>query len=192
MPPKEVPKPGAGNRLSNNVEAVEDDEVVDPPPPPAKSQRRKPRRVKADGDGPGTTTVYVSEALFARAESYRRKKSGRRNVDILNEALDKHLAELPSIIERSRVSTGQVSALFGVDPRTVKYLGGGGTQWQFKPTEDLDRFLDQIAEKLGFTSRSTWIPPLLNAFLPGKKETAPATAAATPVDLDALWAAEAK
>lgn len=200
MPPKHVPTPGDGNRLNQNVAAPEEEELPAPPAPArayaprsqpverAPQPAKEPRRRKREGGGPGTTTVYVSEALFARAEAYRRKKSGRRNLDILFEALEKHLAELPGIIERSKVSTGQASSLFGVDPRQVRYVGGGGTQWQFTPLEAQDKLLDQIAERLGFTTRSTWIPPLLNEFLPGKKEKAPARAEVTPIDLDALWA----
>ena len=43
----------------------------------------------------------------------------------------------------------------------------------FSPTADQEQVIDRIGGQMGFDTRSTWIAPVLNAFLPGKKDAAP-------------------
>jgi hypothetical protein len=56
----------------------------------------------------------------------------------------------------------------------VRYVGGGSVQIGFSPTADQEEVLDRIGADLGFETRSTWIAPVLNAFLPGRKDSPPA------------------
>ena len=166
-------KPTEVNRLSANVDPVEDEEVAPPPswePKPKRTGRRAAVR-RTDGAQPGTATVYLSESVAKRLDEYRRKKPGRTNRDVILEAISANHEHLAEIIEKSKVSTAPISSLFPADPRTVRYLGGGKAQAQFTPTPEQAKVLDDLGEQLGFSTRSTWIAPVLNEFLPGRKDT---------------------
>jgi hypothetical protein len=166
-------KPAEGNRLSQNVDPLEE-ESAPPPPPPPKTERTKAKSTRASSDGDtGTATIYVSEALRRRINDYRRKKEGRENIDTIIEAVTANEHRLQQIIDDSRVATGAASGLFPADPRKVRYLGGGTAQSQFTPTAPQRRVLREVTARLGFEHLSTWLAPVLNEFLPGKKETKP-------------------
>jgi hypothetical protein len=64
--------------------------------------------------------------------------------------------------------------MFPADPSAVRYLGGGSVQIGFSPTLEQEEVIDRIGAQLGFGTRSTWIAPVLNAFLPGRKDSGPA------------------
>jgi hypothetical protein len=66
-----------------------------------------------------------------------------------------------------------VNPLFPADPSAVRYVGGGSVQIGFSATSEQEQVLDRIGAELGFDTRSTWIAPVLNAFLPGRKDAAP-------------------
>jgi hypothetical protein len=160
-----VPERPVPNRLMENVEDVSEEELTPPSrlpvsPPP---QRRAPKR-----SSPGTATVYVSQGVKARLEDYR-SKLRRTNRDVILEAITACHGSLKKIIEASTVSTAPAS-MFTADPKAVRYLGGGGVQVQFTPTPTQAQELDKIGKDLGFERRSTWIAPILNEFLPGRKE----------------------
>jgi hypothetical protein len=55
----------------------------------------------------------------------------------------------------------------------VRYLGGGSVQIAFSPTPEQEQVIDRIGAEIGFATRSTWIAPVLNAFLPGRKDSQP-------------------
>jgi hypothetical protein len=166
------------DRLSKNVDDPVEDEELEIPSPPSSTEntragrrRPSPSSRRTDGAEPGTATVYLSESVAKRLDEYRRKKPGRTNRDAILEAISANHERLAEVIEGSKVSTEPTSSLFPADPRKVRYLGGGKVQAQFTPTPQQAKVLDDLSEQLGFSTRSTWIAPVLNEFLPGRKET---------------------
>lgn len=117
------------------------------------------------------TAVYVSPGVKARFEAYRHKQKAT-NLQVVLEAISAKHAELAKIIEDSTVSTAPVNPLFPADPNAVRYLGGGSVQIGFSPTPEQEEVIDRIGADLGFDTRSTWIAPVLNAFLPGRRDVA--------------------
>jgi hypothetical protein len=176
---------GGGNRLSNNVAEPEEDvaEVVAPTPrpqvravpeqaaapvaapEPARTTKPRQRRQSAGG----TATVYVSQNVKTRLEDYRIKER-MTNRDIILTAIGQLHDQLAGIIEAAKESTAPPNPLFPPDPKAVKYVGGGPVPVQFTPSAAQAEVVDSLSEKLGFTSRSTWIAPVLNEFLPGRKD----------------------
>lgn len=117
------------------------------------------------------TAVYVSPGVKARFEAYRHKQKAT-NLQVVLEAISTKHAELAEIIKDSTVSTAPVNPLFPADPSAVRYLGGGSVQIGFSPTPEQEEVIDRIGAELGFDTRSTWIAPVLNAFLPGRRDVA--------------------
>ncbi|WP_051820344.1 hypothetical protein [Streptomyces sp. NRRL S-920] len=119
------------------------------------------------------TTLYVSPALHRRFERYVRAARGRTNTSAVLEAVAAKNSTTPQIIQESKVSVAAGNELFPEDPRAVRYLGAGPVQIQIAPTYAQLQVLDTLTAKYGFEARATWIAPVLNAFLPGKKEKVP-------------------
>lgn len=144
------------------------------PVPPAEVPARRPGRPRTRTKP--TTAVYVSPGVKARFEKYRHSTKST-NLHVVLEAISAihKTGELASIIAASRYSTAPSNDLFPADPSAVRYLGGGSAQIAFSPTSEQDHVIDTIGAQLGFNTRSTWIAPVLNAFLPGKKDAAPTT-----------------
>ena len=133
---------------------------------------RKPGRPRTRSKP--TTAVYVSSGVKSRFEKYRHiAKSTNLHVVLAAISAKHKTGELAKIIEDSRYSTAPKNDLFPADPSAVRYLGGGSAQIAFSPTAEQEKVIDTIGAQLGFDTRSTWIAPVLNAFLPGKKDTAP-------------------
>jgi hypothetical protein len=120
-----------------------------------------------------TTAVYVSPGVKQRFEAYRHKRRAT-NLQVVLEAISSKHRELAEIIRDSTFNTAPVNPLFPADPSAVRYVGGGSVQIGFSPTAEQEEVIDQIGESLGFETRSTWIAPVLNAFLPGRKDSGPA------------------
>ncbi|MBX8687821.1 hypothetical protein A5722_01370 [Mycobacterium vulneris] len=170
------PAVSAGDTASpaDTQDLSEQDEVVTPIRPLTAARTPSPRK-------PGrprtrtkpTSAVYVSDGVKKRFEKYRHDKKST-NLQVILEAISaKHRAnELDQIIKESKYSTAPVSDLFPADPSSVRYLGGGSSQIAFSLTEEQEAKIDEIGKKLGFETRSTWIAPILNSYLPGKKEKA--------------------
>lgn len=167
------PLPREDQREEQSAEEPQQ-EKLSPTPAPGQQQRKRVRRT-----GPGTATIYMSESVRARLEDYRIKHRTTNLVVVLKaiEAcgdLDKlkngDVSQLQEVIEKAAVSTGYSGGLFSSNPKAVKYLGGGGAPAQFTPTPEQARELDELGKQLGFKNRSTWIAPILNEFLPGRKD----------------------
>ncbi|ASL12235.1 hypothetical protein U8D42_28905 (plasmid) [Mycobacterium europaeum] len=118
------------------------------------------------------TAVYVSPGVKQRFEAYRHKQKAT-NLQVVLEAISSKHHELADIIKQSAFSTAPVNPLFPADPSAVRYVGGGSVQIGFSATPEQEQVLDRIGAELGFETRSTWIAPVLNAFLPGRKDGAP-------------------
>ena len=113
----------------------------------------------------------MTAGVKKRFEKYRHD-SKSTNLQVVLEAISAlhKTNELGQIIEQSRYSTAPVNDLFPADPSAVRYLGGGSSQISFSPTPQQEAVIDEIGRGLGFDTRSTWIAPVLNAFLPGRKD----------------------
>ncbi|MCA2244875.1 hypothetical protein JF781_21195 [Mycobacterium sp. WUMAC-067] len=136
------------------------------PPDPT---TRKPGRPRTRNKP--ASAVYVTAGVKKRFEKYRHDNKSTNLQVVLQAISAMHKAEkLDQIIQESRYSTAPVNELFPADPSAVRYLGGGSSQISFSPTPEQEAVIDQIGKKLGFDTRSTWIAPVLNAFLPGKKD----------------------
>jgi hypothetical protein len=118
------------------------------------------------------TAVYVSPGVKQRFEAYRHKQKAT-NLQVVLEAISTKHDDLGNIIKAATVSTAPVNPLFPADPSAVRYLGGGSVQIAFSPTAEQEKVIDRIGAELGFDTRSTWIAPVLNAFLPGRKDAPP-------------------
>jgi hypothetical protein len=119
-----------------------------------------------------TSAVYVSPGVRQRFEVYRHKRKAT-NLQVVLEAISIMYGELADIIRNSTFNTAPVNPLFPADPSAVRYLGGGSVQIGFSPTPEQEQVIDRIGAELGFDTRSTWIAPVLNAFLPGRKDIQP-------------------
>ena len=117
------------------------------------------------------SAVYVSPGVKSRFEAYRHKRKAT-NLQVVLEAISSKYDELADIINESAFSTAPVNPLFPADPSAVRYVGGGSVQIGFSATPEQEQVIDQIGTELGFDTRSTWIAPVLNAFLPGRKDSA--------------------
>jgi hypothetical protein len=157
------------NPLKDNVDPeVEEEEL---PPPPPNVGRAGPRRTtpsRKPTSNAGTTTIYVSQNVKARAEDLCRKNRWTY-ADLVLMAVAENHENLDDVLAKARVSTAPVSALFPVDPRRVKYLGGGGTQLQFTPTKEQAVVLKKLGDDIGF-EHWNWLAPVLDAYLPGRKD----------------------
>lgn len=153
--------------------------IAEEPPPQAPAE--PPEAVEAEeGETEAAlaktkhrTTLYVSPALHRRFEKYVRAARGRTNTSAVLEAVAAKNSTTPQIIQESKVSVAAGNELFPEDPRAVRYLGAGPVQIQIAPTYAQLQVLDTLTAKYGFEARATWIAPVLNAFLPGKKEKVP-------------------
>lgn len=136
-----------------------------PPAPTTRKPGRPRTRTKP------ASAVYVTAGVKKRFEKYRHDNKST-NLQVVLEAISAmHKSDkLGQIIQESRYSTAPVNDLFPADPSAVRYLGGGSSQISFSPTPEQEAVIDQIGKTLGFDTRSTWIAPVLNAFLPGKKD----------------------
>lgn len=167
--------PQTAGRAGSHPEAGDDfEQVVEPAvpqdPQTPKRSRRGPRQPAVRSRTRPTTAVYVSQGVKQRFEDYRHKCK-KTNLQVVLEAITTKHGELADIIKKAAVSTAPVGgSLFPADPSAVRYLGGGSVQIGFSPTPEQESVLDTLGEELGFTTRSTWIAPVLNAFLPGRRD----------------------
>ncbi len=148
---------------------------------PTAEQRRRSRKAN-----PGTATIYTSESVRSRLTAYRKKHDTTNLVVVfqaieqcgklseigkrIEELTDEDLTALRETIENSIVQTSYSGGVFSSNPKAVEYLGGGGAPSQFTPTPQQARELDILGVRLGFDKRSTWLAPILNEFLPGRKD----------------------
>jgi hypothetical protein len=144
--------------------------IVEQPPARGSQRPRRPGRPRTRAKP--VTAVYVSPGVKQRFESYRHKQKAT-NLQVVLEAISSQHDQLAAIIESSAFSTAPVNPLFPADPSAVRYLGGGSVQIGFSPTPEQEQVIDRIGAELSFDTRSTWIAPVLNAFLPGRKDNQP-------------------
>lgn len=165
------PTEAGSEPLPRASEAAVDEAPETPAPPRPKAPTRPARQAGPRTRNKPTSAVYVSQGVKTRFEDYRHKTK-KTNLQVVLEAITAKHSQLAEIIKASAVSTAPVGGgLFPADPSAVRYLGGGAVQIGFSPTPEQETVLDQLGKQLGFSTRSTWIAPVLNAFLPGRKDS---------------------
>jgi hypothetical protein len=165
------PLPPPDTRPDDRTETAPDRSGVTDAPAQTTRRARRPGRPRTRTKP--VTAVYVSPGVKQRFEAYRHKQKAT-NLQVVLEAISSKHHELADIIKRSAFSTAPVNPLFPADPSAVRYVGGGSVQIGFSATPEQEQVIDRIGTDLGFETRSTWIAPVLNAFLPGRKDSAPA------------------
>ncbi|WP_410570541.1 hypothetical protein [Amycolatopsis sp. cmx-4-61] len=152
-------------RRDRSVEDTTGEEIAPPP-------RRRPRAQRTSNE-PAQVTVYVSLSVRKRFDEYKHKER-LQSRDVVFRALAARREDLRRIIDESKYYLGEVNELFAPDESKARYVGGGSEgQVQFKPKPQHEAVLRQLEDELGMDKRSTWIAPILNDFLPGKKDTKP-------------------
>lgn len=165
--PLDVEPAANGRNLTPTQEPAAASATEEPPARRTGRRQGRPRtRTKP------VSAVYVSSGVKQRFEAYRHKQKAT-NLQVVLEAISSMHEQLADIITESTVSTAPVNPLFPADPSAVRYLGGGSVQIGFSATPAQEEVLDRLGAELGFDTRSTWIAPVLNAFLPGRKDSAP-------------------
>ena len=185
MPPKPTPDAGR-NRLLEAVSPPGGVDIQEDPAPPSfetparpvphrDAQPRGRRRAvnAAEGTEPDTVTIYMSEAVQKRLKDFRHNNR-QTSRDVVFAAVAACHDRLAEVIAEARVSTAPENPLFPTDPKNVRYLGGGGTTIAFKVTPEQDEVLTKLTDKVELPL-STWLAPVLNDFLPGRKERKPKT-----------------
>lgn len=132
--------------------------------------RRAAKTPRARSGGNSAAAVYTSVGVRQRFERYRHKTK-QTNLQVVLEAVGSKFDELEQIIADAKVNTAPVNPIFAADPSAVRYIGGGSVQIGYIPTPEQEEKLDEIGARLGIETRSTWLAPVLNAFLPGTKDT---------------------
>lgn len=146
------------------------DEFVGVAPPASIISVRQSSQLGSVKKGKPISGVYVAEGVKKRFEKFRYDNK-LTNVQVVLRAVSSQRDKLAQIIEQSKYDTAPAAPGFSSDPSTVKYIGGGSAQVTFKPTLEQAAELDAIGDQIGFDKRSTWLAPVLNSFLPGRKET---------------------
>lgn len=170
QPPPAIPQPvpvqeerGRPETPVRREDTVTTERIAEEVPAPL------PRKVAAQTAKAKQSTAYVSASVNKRLQAYKKKKDCSVR-DVVFRALAQTMDRHKEIIDASRYYVGEVNELFPPDPSKMRFAGHGPEQAIFKPTTAQEQILLDIERELGFTSRSTWIAPLLNEFLPGKKD----------------------
>ena len=118
----------------------------------------------AHDNGPTPWTVFVSDALQARLDTCR-GDTGTATA-IVFEAIDALRDQLPEVLRGARARPRSPHAR-----GAVHHLGSGPVQLRLHPDTEQSALLERLSAELGAPA-TTWLPPLLNAHLPGRKEPA--------------------
>lgn len=122
-----------------------------------------PRSERGDAE---PRTVYVSDALQARLDTFRERDAERTTTSVVFDAVEHCRAELPELVRTSRA---RLISPIAEPAAEVRYLGSGPVRIRIRPTAAEADLLDRLSTELGL-SWETWVPPVLNAYLPGRQE----------------------
>ncbi|MBK0869015.1 MAG: hypothetical protein IJH84_07770 [Saccharopolyspora sp.] len=106
-------------------------------------------------------TVFVSDALQARLDTYRDER--RTATSVVFEAIEALGDRLPDVVHAARAMINSPSA------REIHYLGSGPVLIRVRPDAAQAAELARLSDEVGMPVAG-WLPPLLNAHLPGRKE----------------------
>ena len=108
-------------------------------------------------------TLFVSDALQLRLDNHRDEHAERTNTSIVFEAIDALRDDVAAVVRDSRV---QLASGTG----ETHDLGTGPVQIPIRPTPEQVVVLDELTRELDANSSTEWLPAVLNAYLPGRKE----------------------
>jgi hypothetical protein len=109
--------------------------------------------------------VFVSDALQARLDTYLEHRVGRTATSVTFDAIEYFRRDLPELVHRARARPVSPPP----EHAEVRFLGAGPVQVRLRPSAAGAKVLDRLSTDLGLSWR-TWIPPVLNAYLPGRRE----------------------
>lgn len=124
-----------------------------------------PVRGEVEGAGVESRTVFVSPALQARLDAYRERGVNRTATSVTFDAIEHCGPELPELVRAARARPAWPAD----EQAGVRYLGAGRVQIRLCPGAAGAKLLDRLSAELVLSWR-TWVPPLLNAYLPGRRE----------------------
>jgi proteasome lid subunit RPN8/RPN11 len=109
--------------------------------------------------------IFVSDALQARLDTFCAQGPKRTVTSVTFDAIEHFGRRLPELIDNALARP--------VSPRSehteLRYLGAGPVQVRLRPGAAGARMLRRLSAELGRSWR-TWVPPVLNAYLPGRRE----------------------
>lgn len=109
--------------------------------------------------------VFVSDALQARLDAFCADDAAHDATSVTFAAIEHFGAELPQLVHDARVRLASPVA----DETAVRHLGVGPVRVRLRVGASGARLLDRLSAELGRPWR-TWVPAVLNAFLPGRRE----------------------
>ncbi len=124
-----------------------------------------PRGREPEGSDVEPRTVLVSDSLQGRLDTFCGHDIHRSASSVTFDAIEYFRAELPELVHAARARLA--SAVPG--EAEVRYLGMGPVHIRLHPGAAGARLLDRISSELHLSWR-TWVPPVLNAYLPGRRE----------------------
>ncbi|GAA3356987.1 hypothetical protein [Saccharopolyspora gregorii] len=107
-------------------------------------------------------TVFVSDALQSRLDACC--ADGRTATAVAFEAIEAVHDRLPDVVRGAQARLRSPHAR-----DEVHYLGSGPVQVRIRPDAEQAALLARWSEELG-APITTWLPPVLNAHLPGRVE----------------------
>lgn len=107
-------------------------------------------------------TVFVSDALQARLDACC--ADGRTATAVVFEAIEAVRDRVPDVVRGARARLRSPHAR-----DEVHYLGSGPVQVRIRPDAEQAALLERWSAELGVPI-TTWLPPVLNAQLPGRAE----------------------
>lgn len=124
-----------------------------------------PSRGDVEGRDIDGRAVYVSDLLQARLDAFCAQRADRTPTSVTFDAIEYFRAELPGLVRAARARFVSSS----VEDRPVRYLGVGPVLVRLRPGVAGATLLDRLSAELDLSWRA-WVPAVLNAYLPGRRE----------------------
>lgn len=120
-------------------------------------------RDEHDQDSGDGITLFVSDALQLRLDNHRDEHPECTNTSVVFEALGALEGNVAAVVRESRVPLASGTG-------EMHDLGTGPVRIPVRPTPEQAAVLDELNRELGADSPTEWLPAVLNAHLPGRKE----------------------
>lgn len=124
-----------------------------------------PSRSELAGPDTEVRTIFVSDLLQARLDAFCERDANRTATSVTIDAIDHFRAELPDLVRAARVRLASPLP----EEAYVRYVGAGPVQVRLRLGVAGATLLDRLSGELDLSWR-TWVPTVLNAYLPGRKE----------------------
>ena len=115
--------------------------------------------------GVDSDIIFVSDALQARLDTFCAQRPERTVTSVTFDAIEHFGRRLPELIENALARPVSPPS----EHTELRYLGAGPVQVRLRPGVAGARMLRRLSDELGRSWR-TWVPPVLNAYLPGRRE----------------------